>query len=84
MNALIGFGSLSLAWDRGSQEAKAIAYQRGASALQGVQSSLAHFSQENSDAIFATSVLLSWQANDFKAWQSLINGIRTVSARSTL
>lgn len=84
MNALIGFGSLCLAWDRGAQDAKAVAYQHGASALQGVQSSLAHFSQENCDAVFATSVLLSWQANDFRAWQSLLNGIRTVSARTNL
>lgn len=76
---MLGFGSLSLAWDRGSQDAKNLGYHHGAIALQGVQNAIGAFSQENSDAILASSVLLSWQANDFRAWQSLNSGIRNVS-----
>lgn len=78
VHAFLGFGSLALAWDRSSQDAKSLAYQHGAVALQGLQNSLSTFSQHNADAILATSVLLSWQANDFAAWKSLTIGIRTV------
>lgn len=82
MHALLGFGSLCLSWDRSSQDAKSLAYQHGAVALQGLQNAISAFSQVNADAVLATSVLLSWQANDFKAWQSLISGIRTVRNNS--
>ena len=79
VHAMLGFGSLSLAWDRGSQDAKSLGYRHGAVALQGLQNAINAFSQENADAVLASSVVLSWQANDFHAWQSLISGIRTVS-----
>lgn len=77
---MLGFGSLSLAWDRSSPDAKALGYRHGAVALQGLQHAINAFSQQNGDAVLATSILLSWQANDYRAWQSLVSGTRTVSA----
>lgn len=79
IHAMLGFGSLSLAWDRASQEAKSLGYRHGGVALQGLQTAINVFSQDNADAVLASSVVLSWQANDFHAWHSLISGIRTVS-----
>jgi len=84
VHAMLGFGSLSLAWDSGSQDAKSLGYRHGAVALQGLQNAINAFSQENADAVLASSVVLSWQANDFHAWQSLISGIRTVSGSTAL
>lgn len=81
IHAMLGFGSLSLAWDPGSQDAKSLGYRHGGMALQGLQTAINVFSQDNADAVLASSVVLSWQANDFHAWHSLISGIRTVVNR---
>jgi len=42
-----------------------LAYQHRGSALKGLQEAIGAFSKENSDAVLAASILLSWQATDW-------------------
>jgi len=78
VHAILAFGSQSLAWERNSADAKNLAYYHGGIALQGLQNAISQFSRENADAVLAASILLSWQANDWRSWSSLVSGIRTV------
>jgi hypothetical protein len=42
-----------------------LAYQHRGYAFQGLQVSIGNFSKENSDAVLAASILLSWQVTDW-------------------
>jgi hypothetical protein len=42
-----------------------MAYEHRGAALKGLQDALASFSRENSDAVLAASLVLSWQAADW-------------------
>ena len=65
MHAILGFSATHLAWASQSQETKNLAFQHSGIALSGLQDALGAFSKQNSDAILASSLLLSWQANDW-------------------
>ncbi|KAB8527788.1 hypothetical protein FH972_025440 [Carpinus fangiana] len=78
VHAILAFSALSLAWENNATDVKAIAYHHAGIALEGLQRATASFCRENSDAVLLASVLLSWQANDYRGWVSLTQGIRTV------
>lgn len=78
VHAILAFSALSLAWESNSSEIKSLAYTHGGIALEGLQHAIASFSRDNSDAVLLASILLSWQANDWRSWVSLTSGIRTV------
>lgn len=42
-----------------------LAYQHRGLALKGLQEAIGRFSKQNSDAVLAASILLSWQATDW-------------------
>ena len=46
-------------------ETKNLAYFHAGVALKGLQEAIGNFSQENSDAVLAASILLAWQASDW-------------------
>ncbi|KAL9066250.1 MAG: hypothetical protein Q9157_007211 [Trypethelium eluteriae] len=78
MHAVLGFSATHLAWASQSQETKNLAFQHSGIALNGLHDALDAFSKQNSDAVLAASLLLSWQANDWHGWSSLMSGIKTV------
>ena len=78
MSALLTFSATHLAWITKSQETTNLAYYHRGVALNGLQSAIGNFSRENSDAILAASILLSWQASDWSGWTSLMQGISSV------
>ncbi|OAA56971.1 c6 zinc finger domain containing protein [Niveomyces insectorum RCEF 264] len=47
-------------------------------ALKGLQEAISTFSRETSDAILAASLVLSWQATDWRSWTQLMQGTRSV------
>ena len=65
MHAVLGFSATHLAWVSQSQEIKQLAFQYSGIALNGLHEALGAFSKQNSDAVLASSLLLSWQANDW-------------------
>ena len=65
MNSILAFSATHMAWITKSVETKNIAYHHRGIALKGLQEAIGKFSQENSDAVLAASILLSWQASDW-------------------
>jgi len=67
MSAMLSFSATLIARLTKSAETKNLAYHHSGIAIAGLQEALGNFSQENSDAVFAASVLLAWQASDWLA-----------------
>ena len=65
MSAVLAFSATHLAWKSRSTETMNLAYHHRGIAFSGLQGALTSFSVENSDAILAASILLSWQASDW-------------------
>jgi hypothetical protein len=78
MHALLAFSATHLAWLTDCQATNNIAYHHRDIALKGLQDGISNFRRENSDAVLAASILLSWQAADWCGWASLMQGTSTV------
>ncbi|KAI5817316.1 hypothetical protein BZA77DRAFT_245301 [Pyronema omphalodes] len=78
MNSLLGLSASHLSWLTASPATLQLAYQHRGFAFQGLQESIGNFSKENSDAVLAASILLSWQVTDWPSWASLLQGTATV------
>lgn len=48
-------------------------------ALRGLHDSLGEFTYTNADAVLAASLLMSWQATNWRQWSSLLAGVHAVS-----
>ncbi|KAL6720427.1 hypothetical protein ACLMJK_002349 [Lecanora helva] len=78
MSSILAFSATHLAWMTSSVETKNLAYFHRDLALKGLQEAIGNFSERNSDAALAASILLSWQASDWDMWTPLMAGISTV------
>lgn len=78
MHALLSFSANNLAWSRSSTETRNLHIQHGTIALRGLHEAIGNFSHANADAVLATSLLLLWQATDWRSWSSLRAGIQSV------
>ena len=67
MSSILAFSAAHMAWITKSVETNNIAYHHRGIALKGLQEAIGDFSQGNSDAVLAASILLSWQASDWYA-----------------
>ena len=76
MNAVLAFSATHLGVQN-SAEFSNLAYHHRGIALNGLHNAIGNFSQENSDAILAASILLSWQASEWTGWLSLVQGTST-------
>ena len=65
MSSILAFSATHMAWITKSVETKNLAYHHRGIALSGLQEAIGDFSQDNSDAVLAASILLSWQASDW-------------------
>ena len=65
MSSILAFSATHLAWFTSVTENKNLAYYHRGVALKGLHGAIGDFSRENSDAILAASILLSWQAADW-------------------
>ncbi|KAL8738799.1 MAG: hypothetical protein Q9181_000477 [Wetmoreana brouardii] len=65
MSGVLAFAATHLAWLTNSQETKNLAWHHRGVALKGLHDAIGHFSRENSDAILAASILLSWQTSEW-------------------
>jgi hypothetical protein len=55
-----------------------MAYEHRGVALKGLHEAIGAFSRENSDAVLAASLLLSWQATEWRGWTQLMHGTSSV------
>ena len=65
MHALLAFSAEHIAFQTGCPLVGNMAYEHRGIALKGLQEAIGNFSQENSDAVLAASLVLSWQATDW-------------------
>jgi Fungal specific transcription factor domain len=65
MNALLGLSAFHLSWTSQSQTTETVASQHRVKALRGLQVAVSNFSKENSDAVLAATIILSWQSKDW-------------------
>ncbi|KAF2087121.1 hypothetical protein K490DRAFT_42886 [Saccharata proteae CBS 121410] len=78
MHSILAFSAAHLAWISQSSETRNLAFHHGGIALRGLHEAIGNFSRVNSDAVLASSLLLSWQATDWRGWASLMTGIKTI------
>jgi hypothetical protein len=65
MNALLALSATHLAWLTDCPLAANMAYEHRGTALKGLHEAIGNFSRQNSDAVLAASLLLSWQATEW-------------------
>ena len=65
MSAILALAASHLAWKTNDSETDHIAYHHRGVALKGLHEAIGAFSRDNSEAILAASMLLSWQATEW-------------------
>ncbi|KYK57637.1 hypothetical protein DCS_04649 [Drechmeria coniospora] len=78
MHALCSLSATHIALHTNCPLVSNIAFEHRGLAFVGLHKALGEFSRENSDAILAASVLLSWQATDRDSWTKLMQGTSTI------
>ncbi|EOA85255.1 hypothetical protein ACJQWK_06942 [Exserohilum turcicum] len=78
MHSILAFSASHLAWISQSTETRNLAFHHASLALKGLHDGITNFTKHNSDAILASSLLLAWQATDWRGWASLVTGTKTV------
>ncbi|KIY01920.1 uncharacterized protein Z520_02058 [Fonsecaea multimorphosa CBS 102226] len=78
MSALLALSASHLAWQTKNADTENLAYHHRGVALKGLHQAIGAFSRENSEAILAASILLSWQSTEWRGWASLQKGVSTV------
>lgn len=65
MHALLALSATHLAWLTDCPLTSTMAYEHRGTALKGLHEAIGAFSRQNSDAVLAASLLLSWQATEW-------------------
>ncbi|KAK6083525.1 hypothetical protein SCUP515_01776 [Seiridium cupressi] len=78
MEALLAFSAMHIAFLTDCPMVGNMAYVHRGSALKGLQEAITSFSRETSDAVLAASLVLSWQATDWRSWTQLMQGTSSV------
>jgi hypothetical protein len=65
MHALLALSATHIAWLTDCPLVNQMAFEHRGIALKGLHEAIGTFSRENSDAVLAASLLLSWQATDW-------------------
>ncbi|KAK0719888.1 hypothetical protein B0H67DRAFT_661676 [Lasiosphaeris hirsuta] len=78
LHALLAFSAMHLAFLTDCPLVGNMGYEHRGIALKGLQEAIGSFSKESSDAILAASLVLSWQATDWRSWTQLMHGTSSV------
>ena len=78
MHSILAFSASHLAWISQSTETRNLAFHHAGIALKGLHDGISSFAKMNSDAVLASSLLLAWQATEWRGWASLVTGTKTV------
>lgn len=72
MHALLALSATHLAWLTDCPLTASMAYEHRGNAMKGLTEAIGAFSRQNSDAVLAASLLLSWQATDWYVGSHII------------
>jgi len=72
MHALLALSATHLAWLTDCPLTANMAYEHRGIALKGLHEAIGAFSRQNSDAVLAASLLLSWQATEWSVKSDII------------
>lgn len=78
MHALLAFSAMHIAFLTDCPLVGSMAFEHRGIALSGLHEAIGTFSRETSDAVLAASLVLSWQATDWRSWTQLMQGTSTV------
>ncbi|KAH6668311.1 hypothetical protein B0J14DRAFT_159287 [Halenospora varia] len=78
MHSLLALSASHLAWLTGCSLTANIAFEHRGVALKGLHEAIGSFLRENSDAVLAASLLLSWQATEWRDWTRLMHGTSSI------
>lgn len=78
MDALMAFSAEHISSITGCPMVGKMAFEHRGHALVGLGKAIHAFSQENSDAVLAASLVLSWQATDWRGWTHHMHGTRGI------
>ncbi|KAG9250416.1 uncharacterized protein F5Z01DRAFT_375389 [Emericellopsis atlantica] len=78
MHALLAFSAMHIAFLTDCPLVGGMGFEHRGVALSGLQEAIGVFSRDNSDAILAASLVLSWQATDWSGWNQLMQGTSTI------
>lgn len=78
MHALLAFSAMHIAFLTDCRLVSNMAFEHRGIALSGLHAAIGSFSRDTSDAILAASLVLSWQAADWRSWTQLMQGTSTV------
>jgi len=78
LHALLAFSAMHIAFLTDCPLVGNMAFEHRGNALSGLQEAIGAFSEETSDAILAASLVLSWQATDWRSWTQLMQGTSSV------
>jgi len=74
MHALLALSATHLAWLTDCPLTANMAYEHRGIALKGLHEAIGAFSRQNSDAVLAASLLLSWQATEWSVNSGNMHG----------
>ncbi|KAG5997310.1 hypothetical protein E4U54_002386, partial [Claviceps lovelessii] len=78
MHALLAFSAMHIAFLTDCPLVGSMAFEHRGIALSGLHEAIGTFSRETSDAVLAASLVLSWQATDWRSWVQLMQGTSAV------
>ncbi|KAK3956476.1 hypothetical protein QBC32DRAFT_124052 [Pseudoneurospora amorphoporcata] len=78
LHSLLAFSAMHIAYLTDCPLVGNMAYEHRGIALKGLQEAIGTFSKDTSDAILAASLVLSWQATDWRSWTQLMQGTSSV------
>ncbi|SPN98803.1 probable UPC2 Regulatory protein involved in control of sterol uptake [Cephalotrichum gorgonifer] len=78
MQSLLAFSAMHIAYLTDCPMVGNMAYEHRGIALKGLQEAISSFSRDTSDAVLAASLVLSWQATDWRSWTHLMQGTSSV------
>lgn len=78
MDALLAFSAEHISNITGCPMVGKMVFEHRSHAMVGLGKALNAFSEDNSDAILAASLVLSWQATDWRSWTQHMQGTRGV------
>ncbi|KAI8236927.1 hypothetical protein K4K57_006508 [Colletotrichum sp. SAR 10_99] len=78
MHALLGFAAMHIAFLTDCPLVGNMGTEHRGLAMNGLQEAISTFGHETSDAVLAASLVLSWQATDWKSWTQLMQGTSSV------
>ncbi|KAI9896988.1 hypothetical protein N3K66_008010 [Trichothecium roseum] len=78
MHALLSFSAMHIAFITECPKVARMSYDLRGHAYEGLKGDVSNFSRENSDAVLAASLVLSWEAHDWSSWTQLMQGTRAV------